>query len=102
MLLFTIIVIAILSLSGYAIYLVVANDDVVNTVAVSKTIENWNYTLDDRDTDLMQEEFNNLNTILLDDTIDYEEYAKSLAKLYIIDLYTINNKINYLYVLFLI
>ncbi len=60
---------------------------------VSK-IDNYNYTLDDRDSKLMQDEFKKLNDILSASEIDYSAYAESLAKLFVIDLYTIDNKIN--------
>lgn len=65
-----------------------------NITSIVSKIENYNYTLDDRDTKYMNEEFNNLKTILETEEIDYQEYAKSLAKLFIIDFYTLNNKIN--------
>lgn len=65
-----------------------------NITSIVSKIENYNYTLDDRDTKYMNEEFNNLKTILETEEINYQEYAKSLAKLFIIDFYTLNNKIN--------
>ena len=63
-------------------------------VNVEMTISEYAYTLDSRDSGLMKEEFKSLKTNLESNNPDYEEYAKSLAKLYIIDLYTISNKIN--------
>ena len=41
---------------------------------------------------LMKENFKELKDILANDNINYEDYAKTLAKLFIIDLYTIDNK----------
>ncbi len=55
-------------------------------------ISDFNYTLDDRDTKLMKNEFNKLKKILESDSIDYGEYAKELSNLFVIDLFTINNK----------
>lgn len=52
----------------------------------------FDYTLDKDNTNLMKENFKELKDILAKDTINYEDYAKTLAKLFIIDLYTIDNK----------
>ena len=65
-----------------------------NTTKVVNDIKEYGYTLDDRDTKYMQEEFNNLHEILNAEEINYEDYAQSIAKLFIIDFYTLNNKIN--------
>ncbi len=52
----------------------------------------FDYTLDKDNTNLMKENFKELKDILAKDDINYEDYAKTLAKLFIIDLYTIDNK----------
>lgn len=52
----------------------------------------FDYTLDKDNTNLMKENFKELKDILANDNINYEDYAKTLAKLFIIDLYTIDNK----------
>ena len=56
-----------------------------------KTVK-FDYTLDKENTNLMKENFKELKDILANDNINYEDYAKTLAKLFIIDLYTIDNK----------
>jgi hypothetical protein len=61
---------------------------------VLDTIKNYNYNLEDRDTILYKDEFKALKTNLTSDNINYDDYAKSIAKLYIIDLYTLDNKLN--------
>lgn len=58
-----------------------------------KTVK-FDYTLDKDNTNLMKENFKELKDILANDNINYEDYAKTLAKLFIIDLYTIDNKKN--------
>lgn len=68
-------------------------DKVITATKVDK-IEGFSYTLDDRDSKLFKENFKELKTVLESDPIDYNKYASILSKLYIIDLYTINNKIN--------
>ena len=62
-------------------------------VKVVDSIENFSYTLDDRDTELMKNTYNELKEVLNND-IDYEKYAELLAKLFVIDLFTMNNKVN--------
>lgn len=57
-------------------------------------ISGYAITSDENDSEVYKIEFENLKKILESETINYEEYAKTIAKLYIIDLYTINNKIN--------
>ena len=69
-------------------------DKKVEKTKVVDSINNYSYTLDDRDTKLMKETYNVLKDILNKDQIDYELYAKTLAKLFVIDLFTMNNKIN--------
>lgn len=65
-----------------------------NTTNVILNIDKYNYTLDDRDTKYMKEVFDELAKILNEKEINYEEYAKNLAKLFVADFYTLNNKIN--------
>ena len=58
------------------------------------SIPGYGYTLEDRDTLLMQENFEKLKDVLSKKEIDYEKYAEYLSKLFIIDLFTLNNKDN--------
>jgi len=58
------------------------------------SIKDYGYTLEDRDTELYKGLFKELNTILKEDNIDFEAYANTISKMYIVDLYTIDNKIN--------
>ena len=57
------------------------------------TIKGYDYTLKSNATTLYEDEFKALKANLEGD-INYDEYAVSVAKLFVIDLYTINNKIN--------
>lgn len=65
-----------------------------NVTNVISNIKEFGYSLDDRDTDYMKEIFKDLEETLKTSNINYEEYAKNLAKLFIIDFYTLDNKIN--------
>lgn len=66
----------------------------VNVTSVISNISDYGYTLDDRDTDYMKEVFSELENILEAEEIDYHAYAEALAKLFVIDFYTLENKIN--------
>lgn len=70
------------------------NNKNTNKSNVVHNIDKFGYSLDDRDSALMKEEFYSLEKLLKAEEIDYEEYAKSVSKLFIIDLYSIDNKIN--------
>ena len=57
-------------------------------------IEKYGYILEDRDSELMQDTFSKLKDVLAKDEIDYNLYAEYLSELFIIDLFTLENKNN--------
>ena len=61
-------------------------------VKVIKSIPEYGYDLRENETKLYKDEFEKLDDILSKNDIDYEEYAKEIAKLFIIDFYTLSNK----------
>ena len=91
--LFIFIVVFIYAAGGLAYYYTNKKPAVINISSLD-TIKGYNYTLKSNDTLIYTNEFKMLKSNLESDSIDYEEYAKSIAKLFIIDLYTLNNKIN--------
>ncbi len=86
------------SILGYLAYNIFfkkeAKKDEPNNETNITEINGYGITLTDNDTALYKTEFEVLKANLESENIDYQEYAKSIAKLYIIDLYTINNKVN--------
>lgn len=52
----------------------------------------FDYILYDRDSNLYEENFNDLKEELNKENIDYEKYASIISKLFVIDFYTLNNK----------
>lgn len=52
----------------------------------------FGYTSYKRDTKLYKDTFDSLGKVLDKEPIDYEEYAKYLSELFIIDFYTLDNK----------
>ncbi len=65
-----------------------------NNTKIISNIDAYGYTLDDRDTKYMKETFEELENVLNSEEVNKEEYASILAKLFVIDFYTLNNKIN--------
>lgn len=63
-------------------------------VKVIKEIKQYGYTLDDNETDLYNEYFDELLNILSEEDVDNEAYAKTISKLFIIDFYTLDNKLS--------
>ena len=88
------IVIAILLIISFLVYKLLKNNNTNDNIKVVDSIEKYGYNLDDRDSALMKSKYEELKKVLNSDEIDYEEYAKILAELFIIDLFTLNNKIN--------
>ena len=63
-------------------------------INVIDEVNGYNYSLEDRDSQLFKDTFKELKEVLKENEIDYEKYAQTLAKLYVIDLYTLDNKIS--------
>lgn len=66
----------------------------IKTIKVLDSIEGYDYKLEDRDGILYQDIFMLLKSCLEKDEVDFSEYAQLISQLFIIDLYTIDNKIN--------
>lgn len=65
-----------------------------NEVKILKEIKGYGYKLDENETEIYKSEFDKLENILTQDEINYEDYAKQVAKLFIIDFYTLDNKLS--------
>lgn len=57
-------------------------------------IENYGYILTENDNELFKEEFKKLKNILNNDEINYEKYAETISKLFVIDFYSLEYAIN--------
>ena len=62
--------------------------------SILDSMESYGYTLDDQDSKLFKDTYYELKKILDADEIDYDAYSQKLSELFIIDLYTIDTKIN--------
>lgn len=76
------------------VLLCLSKEETNTAIVVKHSMEEYPYSLDERDTDLFEEEYDYLVKILTSEEIDYELYAEQISKLFIIDLYTLNNKIS--------
>ena len=57
------------------------------------SLDLYGYSLKERDITLYKTNFKGLEGILNEKPINYEEYAKGISKLFIIDLFTLSNKV---------
>lgn len=91
-LIFILVLVLLYSLGGITYYFF-KKEDVVKDNTI-ETIENYPYTLKDNATPYIKEEFYILKDNLESVAINNEEFSYSIAKLFIINLYTIDNKYN--------
>lgn len=89
----SLIVIILIAIIGLIVYKTVFNNS-QEEVKIIKSIKDYDYNLKENETELYKTEFNELDRILSKKNVDYEEYAKSIAKLFIIDFYTLDNKLS--------
>ena len=65
----------------------------LQVVTVVSTIDNYNYVLESNSTRIFKKYYNKLVAELEDNKVDEEVYASLIAKLFVIDYYTLDNKI---------
>jgi len=88
---FVVVGIALFSFVGFRFY-----NDFLNKPEEDKkisSIELYGYTLSKNDTDLYKNTFKELETILNSEVVDYKSYASLISKLFVIDVFTLDNKI---------
>ena len=68
--------------------------DKPKNVQVVDSIDNYGYTLNDNATSYYKQTFNELSNLLSNESIDEKSYAQLVSKLFISDLYTLDNKLN--------
>jgi len=89
-----IVIFILLIIAFFTVKLLFSKKNNTANIKVLDSIPNYNYTLDERDSKLMKDTYQELKDILKEKEINYEDYAKAIAKLFVIDLFTMNNKIN--------
>lgn len=88
------IILIIVIILGVIAYMALPKKEEEPQVKVIRNIKEYDYSLNDNETELYKEEFDNLYNILDSDEVNYDEYAKCVAKLFIIDFYTLDNKLS--------
>lgn len=96
--LFTIVIVLVVSLIGVISFFVLKDKENKTESETTKTntqeIAGYGITVDDLDSEYYRVEFAKLKENLESGNIDNDAYAESIAKLFLIDLYTIKTKIN--------
>ena len=77
---------------GYRIKTDFKKEEVVEEKTL-RSLDLYGYTLKERDTELYKATFKELEEVLNEEPINYQDYAKKVSELFIIDLYTLNNKL---------
>ena len=57
-------------------------------------LKDYGYTLTDKDSKYFKEEYEELKKILTTDNVDEEKYAIQVARMFVIDLYSMDTKVN--------
>lgn len=94
---FVMIVVIVVSLIGIGSYYILLNNDNKETKENNKSIDEitaYNLRLNENDSEEFKSEFNNLKGILSSSEANQDDYALSVAKLFVIDLYTMDSKTN--------
>ena len=92
----SVIVLVLLTIIGLRVYDDFFSGKKEETVVTKNTLEAlelYGYTLDDLDTDLYKEYFEELKSVLNGESVNNEEYAKAIVKLFVTDFYTLDNKV---------
>lgn len=95
--LFTIVIVVVVSILGLSCYFLLREKNPDKPSEIKKNvnvIDGYGYSVDDLDSPYYKTEFSKLKENLEGKNIDFNAYAESLAKLFIIDVYTIDTKIN--------
>lgn len=91
-----IMLLAFFTIAGFGLYLygrMQRKEEVINIIKVANTIEKYGYTLNDNASSYYKQEFEILKEMANNETSN-EELIKQIAKLYCIDLLSLNSKIN--------
>jgi len=70
------------------------NSNTKEPVQIKDNMENYDYYLTDNATSYYEELYGELKNILNEDTVDDKSFAETIAKLFITDVFTLDNKIS--------
>ncbi len=87
--------VVLLAVGGYFGYKAVnKNKTAIGTTAVVDKIDKYGYTLEEDAPKVYKELFKELQDVLSKDEVDYEEYAKLVAQMTVVDFYNLDNKVS--------
>ena len=92
--LFTIFIIILLVGAGVYIYLNFFKTFSSNTKKTSDVIEEYGYTLSDNQPEIYKKYFKELKSVLSNGEVDEDKYLELISKMFIIDLYSLDTKID--------
>ena len=87
--------VVLLSVVGYFGYKAVSkNKNAIGGTVVVDKIDKYGYTLEEDAPKVYKDLFKELQKVLNKDEIDYEEYAKLVAQMTVVDFYNLDNKVS--------
>lgn len=87
-------IVIVASVGGFVFYEMTNTSKVtIKKATVLNEIKEYGYTLKSNKSKAYKKEFANLATILNSDSVDEEAYLKSITKLFILDFYTLSDKV---------
>lgn len=87
--------VVLLSVGGYFGYKAVnKNKDAIGGTVVVDKIDKYGYTLEEDAPKVYKDLFKELQKVLNKDEVDYEEYAKLVAQMTVVDFYNLDNKVS--------
>ena len=89
-----IIILVILLILGIIGFIYLNKDEEKSVIKVERTIPGYEYTLEENEIEIYKDTFKKLESILDEEEIDKEEYTKCISELFIIDFYTLDNKLS--------
>ncbi|MDO4376211.1 MAG: hypothetical protein Q4C33_03450 [bacterium] len=79
---------------GGIYYNLTNRDTKKNDVKQIDSVDKYNYVLKSNATELQKTLFNELKDVLKADSVNDDDYAKVISKMFVTDLYTLSNKVN--------
>lgn len=87
------IIIALCILVAFTGYFILKTKGELQVITVVSTIDGYNYNLESNSTRLYKKYYKELEKELIDNKIDEKNYASLISKLFVVDYYTLSNKI---------
>lgn len=87
-----ILIIALLSIVGIAVYKTLNNNDEEQEIKIVSKIEKYGYKLKENKPKVYKDMFEELKTILNKEEVNEEEYVRKISEMYIYDFYSLDDK----------